>query len=63
MKENYPLDESINICKKYEVLEAYAYLLVKSGGTGNIEAAIRVYFKIIWQKIVKAVLNPLGSFD
>jgi hypothetical protein len=50
-KENYPLDESLHICKQYEVHEALAYLLVKSGGEGSTEAAIRVYFKIIEQKI------------
>jgi hypothetical protein len=51
VKENYPLDESISICKKYEVLEALAYLLAKSGGEGNTEAAIKVYFELIQQKI------------
>jgi hypothetical protein len=31
-KENYPLDESLNICRRYSALEALGYLLVKSGG-------------------------------
>jgi len=31
-KENYPLDESMEICRRYDVLEAVGYLLVKSGG-------------------------------
>lgn len=60
MKENYPLDESLEICKKYDVLEAYAYLLVKSGATGHIEAAIRVYFNLVWQKVYKIILNALN---
>jgi hypothetical protein len=31
-KENYPLDESMDICRRYDMLEAVGYLLVKSGG-------------------------------
>jgi hypothetical protein len=31
---------------------------VKSGGSGNVDAAIKVYFSIIWQKIVKTIVSP-----
>ena len=51
------MDESLEICRKYDVLEAYAYLLVKCGGSGNTETAIKVYFKIIWKKIYEIGVN------
>lgn len=36
----FPLDQAINICKKYDIINAYAFLLIKSGGQGNASKAI-----------------------
>jgi hypothetical protein len=47
----FPLDDAIEICKKYEILDAWAYLLVKSGGTGNSSIAIEIYFRLIKEHI------------
>ncbi len=47
----FPLDEAIEICKKYEILDAWAFLLVKSGGTGNSTVAIEIYFRLIKEHI------------
>ena len=47
-KENYPLDESLRICRKFGVIDAQAYLLVKSGGEGEVSEAILLYFKVIY---------------
>lgn len=45
-QEDYPLDESLDICKHHGVIDAEAYLLVRSGGEGEIGTAIKLYFKV-----------------
>lgn len=51
-KESYPLDSSLEICRKYGVMDAEAYLLVKSGGEGEVASAIRLYFAVICVPII-----------
>lgn len=45
-KGQYPIDECLEICEKYRILDAQAYLLVKAGGQGHISAAISLYFQV-----------------
>ena len=63
MKENYPLDESLEISREWAVLEPQAYLLAKAGGEGNNAEAIRVYFKIIWNKLTELLLASHDPLD
>ena len=45
LKENqYPLDESLKLCKEYGLKKAVGYLLERSGA---ITDAIDVYFEVI----------------
>jgi hypothetical protein len=44
--EKYPLDAALTLCQHYGVIDAEAYLLVRSGGHGSLAQAIKLYFEV-----------------
>jgi hypothetical protein len=45
------------VCKKYDVINAWAFLLVKCGGQGNASKAIELYFTMLKKAIEKYKYN------
>lgn len=43
---DYPQDDCLEICKKYQIKEAWAYLEQKRGGTNGIETAVQLQFEV-----------------
>lgn len=43
---NYPLDDCLELCRKYEIKDAWAYLEERRGGSLGINKAIDLQFQV-----------------
>ena len=52
----------MTICRKFGVIDAEAYLLVKSGGEGEVSSAIKLYFQVR-NKLFQLITERVSLID
>lgn len=57
-ERDYPLDQSIEICKNFDLKEPQAFLYLRSG---NIEKVLNIYLEMFFCHLKKIKDNPNES--